>query len=374
MKVNASTSPLILIFVMIVLAASSACASGAISAVTPTSEPTAPLAATPTSASTPIPAASPTPEIVSTGLVACRAYLCEVPGFWELDPAGPKPLSLPFNPGAVYDASEATGRLLYSSVATDDGAGPGNVAVGNLGWLDIRSGQIRPVRADAAIVEAVWAPDGQSFAYVLATPETYELHWFTATGEDQLLAKDVAFTFSVSPSGDQVAFTRETGYNLNVTPGLYVVDVATGQERPVSTVDRAGSGSISDQPVWSPDGRHILLPATVEGNSSYVMVSTDGSGSTPLKVAPEVSAAVKNDLLSFSLWYPDGLHLVGSSFSGMGGGPNRLVVFGLNETMDTVVSVVVLREDNSVAVAWDEPGVSVWARTPDGLLESVPLE
>jgi hypothetical protein len=320
------------------------------------------------------PADTPSPELVSPQLVACSPYQCAMPEFWQLGPDGPEALSLPIAPGSSYDATSATGRLLYSTRYPDHGAGPGDVSVGDLWWLDVRSGQTRPIIPDEVVVEAAWAPNGQDFAYVRATSATYELHWYTPSGEDKQLAKDVAFTFSVSPAGDPVTFTRESNYKVAGIPGLYVVDIAAGQELRISGVDRAGPGSTVDLPVWSPDGEHVLLPASGTEFNAWLIAAADGSGSAQLNISPEVSAAFPNENLSFTLWHPDGLHLVGSTFSGMGGGPSKVVLFGLNPALDTVISATVLKDDDSIVVSWDKPGVSLWVRSVDGVLENVPLE
>jgi hypothetical protein len=365
MKVKAFTRIFLSILVLVVTATSSACTASRGATVTPTD--------TAVTLPTQAPTDTQPPEIVSTELVVCSSYLCSMPAIWNVGPNGPEALSLSISPGLSYDATAATGRLLYSTKYPDHGAGPGNVSAGDLWWLDVRTSQIRPLIPDEVVVEAAWAPNGQNFAYVRATPETYELHWYTAFGEDKLLAKDVAFTFSVSPAGNQVAFTRESGYNVGGTPGLYVVDIATGEERQISSVDRAGMGSTFDLPIWSPDGKHILLPVIGQG-SSWLIAATDGTGSTPLNISPEVSAAFPGYDPFFVLWHPDGVHLVGSIFSGMGGGPTKILLYGLNPTLDTITSATVLKDDDSIAVSWDKPGASLWIRSPDGLLENLPVE
>lgn len=66
--------------------------------------------------------------------------------------------------------------------------------------------------------------------------------------------------------------------------------------------------------------------------------------------------------------------LIGSTFSGMGGGTSKVVLFSLNPVLDAVTSATVLKDDESIVVGWDEPGLSLWVRSPDGALENVPLE
>lgn len=371
MKVNGYPRKLILILPLLLVILTSACTAPE----NATSTPTNPIATESTQVLVPTQAtpATQTPEQSSSELVACSPYLCANPEFWKLGSNGPESLPLAIAPGVSYDATATTGRVLYKTKSPDQGVGPGNLSVGDLWWLDVRSGQTRAIFTDENVVEAACAPDGQNFAYVRATPETYELHWYTATGEDKLLAKDVAFTFSVSPAGNQVAFTRESNYNIGGTPGLYVVDIASGQERQISTVDRAGMGSVADQPIWSPDGSHILLPVASDVNT-WIVAATDGSQTTQLNFSPEVTTALNNYSVGFVLWHPDGIHLVGSSFPGMQGGPSKVMLFSLNPALDTVISAKVLREDDSIVVGWNKPGESLWVRTMDGKLEDVPVE
>lgn len=357
---------LLLIIAFVVIAVSSACTSGGGGNATPTS-------VVPTLIPATAPSTAAVTETASGELVVCRPYQCELPVFWKLGPNGPEVLSLSVTPGQSYDATAATGRLLYATKFPDHGAGPGNLSVGDLWWADVRTGETRPILQEEVVVKAFWAPNGQDFAYVRATPETYELRWHTAAGEDRLLAKDVAITFSVSPAGDQVAFTRESRYNVPGTPGFYVVDIASGQERQISDADRAGVGGLTDVPIWSMDGKHIVLPVSSQQFNALVIADTDGSRSAQLSLSPEAAAVIDTNLLVVSFWHPDGAHLVGSLLPGMGGRPGEVLLLSLNPGLDTIVSADVLAGEDSLAVSWDKPGASLWIRIPDNILKNVPV-
>src|SRR5690606_5400940 len=102
-----------------------------------------------------------------------------------------------------------------------------------------------------------------------------------------LLAADVAFTFRVSPQGDQVAFTRESNYGLPGEPGLYVVDVTTAQETMIADADRAGAGSLGDRPEWSPNGQYVLLQTSATtGGPGLVRAAVEGGNSVILGFDP----------------------------------------------------------------------------------------
>jgi hypothetical protein len=138
-------------------------------------------------------------------------------------------------PSNVYandsDYAPATNWLL--SWTFTGGAGPSDLAVGRLTVTDL-STQAKEVVLPDNVVSAGWAPNGLDFAYIMAVPDTYELRWRAATGEDKLLAVDVPHTLRISPDGRSVAFTRESSYGLAADPGLYVVEIETGTETQVS--------------------------------------------------------------------------------------------------------------------------------------------
>ncbi len=192
--------------------------------------------------------------------------------------AGPKlaELVVPGN-GRVFngDYALATNQILYTDRA--HAAGPGSLAAGPLRRLIMSSGQTDTL-IDDNVVAFAWAPDGKAFAYILATDETYQLRWHAATGEDFLLAVDVPRSFSIAPSGEAIAFTRESGYEVGGEPGLYVVNVADGQERPISAVDRAGLGGSGSawQPIWSADESSLLLQVSAGDGPDFVWAAADG--------------------------------------------------------------------------------------------------
>ncbi|MBK7893430.1 MAG: hypothetical protein IPJ90_00715 [Anaerolineaceae bacterium] len=181
------------------------------------------------------------------------------------------------------DYALATDRLIAWQFA--GGAGPGNLAVGQLFIVNVATEEVEIVADN--VVSAGWAPNGLDFAYILATDETYELRWRTAAGEDKLLAVDVPHTLKVSPDGRFVAFTRESWYEVDGTPaGLYVVEIETGSETQVSPLDRAGYGGTGPfyKPNWTADSSQVFQFAyTNDGRSEtpfetgYIWAAADGS-------------------------------------------------------------------------------------------------
>jgi heat shock protein HslJ len=302
-------------------------------------------------------------------------YSCLGNQMWSFENGQANRIELPVEINYFYGYSPVTDRILYASPQPVVGGGPAQVTVGDLWVLDVASGQAEPVFSEQKIVEAELAPDGEQIAYVLATDTTYELRWHGLSGEDKLLASDVAFTFSISPKGDKVAFTRESNYDLPGTPGLYVVDVATGEEVMVADVDRAGAGSIDDKPIWSPSGQYLLLPTygTAAGQS-LVRAAADGSGSVSIGFDPSLSGEEWYGAASFSpIWISEtqilGLAAVGEANVQLGASAH-IMLYQLNEALDTIIGAEKLGE--GVVVGWDIPGSSVWVQTAEGM-QSIPL-
>jgi putative lipoprotein len=158
-----------------------------------------------------------------------HCYSCSGNQVWNFENGQASHIELPVEINYFFGYAPATGRVLYDSPLPVMGGGPSQISVGDLWSLDVATGEAQPLINEQTVVEAEWAPDGEHFVYVLATDTTYELRWRGLDGEDKLLASDVAFTFSVSPRGDKVAFTRESNYGLPGQPGLYVVDVTTAE-------------------------------------------------------------------------------------------------------------------------------------------------
>jgi Tol biopolymer transport system component len=281
--------------------------------------------------------------------------------------------------GEYYGYSPQSNRILMAAEFGDHGAGPGNVAVSDMSILDLGTGEVTQIFPDN-VVEAEWGPDGASFAYILATPASYELRWWTEDGEDRLLASDVSFTWSVAPSGQAVAFTRETGYELKAAPGLFVVTVADAREVMLSDADKGGVGSITDRPVWSPDSQEVIFSLWGGAETRVILGRADGSQAFDLGVDPSAADAWWSGLqIPGLLWYPDGDHvLVNSSASnpdaGAGGmgGATAIVVYRVDRAARQLADGRLVGEMMGL-IGWNIPGESFWSIGHDGKPKSVAL-
>ena len=295
---------------------------------------------------------------------------------WVLGDGQPYERVLPVSIGSFYGYARATNRILMAAHWGDHGAGPGNVAVSDLSILDLDSGQVTTL-LDDNVVEAAWAPNGQDLAYILATPTTYELHWRTQDGFDRILATDVTFTWGISPTGETIAFTRESGYELPIEPGFFAVDVATASETRLSDVDKSGTGSISDRPSWSFDGQQVILSHYGGPDEArLVWARVDGSEVHDLGVEADSGEVWAEVFIPFLIWDPDGGHLyalpsVYEGEGGMGGLP-PLVRYTLDRSTWTLTDGDQVGEAIFV-IDWAVPGYSLWIRDAQGVIQEFVL-
>lgn len=328
------------------------------------------------------PTATPAPDTPSSEVSAGEhqnfiwsCVFCGGQQVWRFANGGASLIDLPVPVAYAYGYSPATGQLLYSSPIQAIGGGPSQIAVNNLWLLDVPSGDTQAIFSDPVVVEADLAADGQHFAYVLATDTTYELRWRALNGEDKWLASDVAFTFSVSPAGDKVVFTRESNYGLPGVPGLYVVDVTTGEEVMIADADRAGAGSIDDKPVWSPAGKNVLLPTYgTMAAPGLVRAAVDGSGAVTLDF--DTALATEDwykTMLANPVWLTETEIIVSAARGSMNqqlGGELTLFLLQLNDTADTIIAGTPI--STGIYVGANIPSESIWVQVGTEM-QSIPL-
>ncbi len=315
-------------------------------------------------ASAPTDTPEPTPTPLPPRL--WKSYTSGGASAWWLEDGAVSEVTLPVEPGQYYDYSTVNGKILYASHFASVGAGPSRLAVSDLWMIDYPAGSPTVLIGADSVVEALWAPDGAGFVYIHAAAETYELRYRSLAGDDRLLTSHVAPTWSVSPLGDLVAFTRETGYGVPGAPGLYVVPLAGGPERMISDADRHGAGSIEDRPIWTSDATRLALPNYGFAPGALVLASADGSSHGSLSFAGDLAAdpAVANVPVSV-LWHPDGAHLLGvANFSETMGGPSPIYRYALGTDGTTAIAATRIGEGYSL-IDWHIPGMAFYAVDPN---------
>jgi Tol biopolymer transport system component len=297
-------------------------------------------------------------------------YQCGGTDAWRLGPGTPTRITLPVPIGQYYSYSIATDQIAHAQTFADHGAGPGNLAVSDLSLLNVSTGEVTVIYADD-VVEALWSPDGTRLAYIIATSTTYELRVREPDGTDRLLASDVSLTWGFSPSGDAIAFTRESGYETPGTPGLYVVSVDSGTEVQVSDVDKSGTGSIDDRPSWTQDGQFVVLYHYGGPSAPRVVIAAaDGSGSWDITLDEALSSNWwYTPSITTMLWYPDGERALAlPSTSQEMGGPPPLVLFTYDPATHTLFEGTEIGTVNTI-IGWDVPGETLWLVSAGGDVE-----
>lgn len=164
---------------------------------------------------------------------------------------------------------------------------PCNSAVWQSGGFCVSEPQLLYKLAGAAFT---LSPDGQKVAFYGVEESSVEnrgLMVMNANGSDlQLLSHNMSGRYPASlvwsPDGRTIAFradaqTPDTDVNdvpvdfQNMT--IHLIDVATGEERPLLT--DGSTGHID--PTWSPDGSQIAFASMRSGHSEIWVVNADGT-------------------------------------------------------------------------------------------------
>lgn len=269
----------------------------------------------------------------------------------------------PFDYPHFTEFAPLTQRVLMSSSFPDHGAGPGNKAVSDLVMIELGSMTQTFLVVDEIVVRARWADNGLDLAYIRALPDHYELVWRDGLGAEKILAHDATFVFGISPDATRVAFTREEDMGTGPGIGLYVVNVASGAEQYINTIDRSGGGSVDDRPIWSADGEYILLSMLgIIGPSGMLHVNSDGSGSAMLSYSDAVPENLRPHLLSEdTLWHPDNNHLIAYLSTGEMNAPGNhyVVLYDIDNEARQITAATILATNVRLA-GWDRPGQSIW--------------
>jgi Tol biopolymer transport system component len=157
--------------------------------------------------------------------------------------------------------------------------------------------------------QPAFSPDGERIAF-RSSRDGGGIFVMGRTGEAVRRLTRRGFKPTWSPEGREIAFTTE---NADLDPqntlglsSLWVVDVASGQERQLAAVDAV-------LPSWSPHGRRIAYTTrgAIAGSTRLDVWTVDRSGAAPVAVTTD-GAPNWNPV-----WAPDGRHLY--FVSGRGG-------------------------------------------------------
>lgn len=324
---------------------------------------------------------SPAPAAEPTAVLNSNYIFCEFCGgvfIWQVSSGEPVLVPGPNRFESFYDFSPISGKFLIASEFPH--SGPSRKAVSDLQLLDISNGQLTTIVPEN-VVSAVFAPDGETFAYLLATTSTHELHLRSPDGNDRILATDANLDFAFSQAGNQIAFNRDfDGGEMDTS--LHVINLASGGESHIADIDRSGGGSIYDNFHWSPDDSEFWLPYTGQAFRGNALVNLADGTVNQIQYAPDLFGETDNYTeREFVLWDLNEGQLIGwacqcgiaASFtSDLPPGPSHVVLFQLDSSHTTVTSATLLHEfpsDGEIPspiplIYWDVPGESLWAILP----------
>jgi hypothetical protein len=338
-------------------------------------QPAEPVLPTPTATAAPavtvVPPPTPEPsEILYTA--PCQG--AEEGSSWCLLSHGEQEVVMPPTVDAqLYDYDPVGKLALFGSHFPTHGAGAANMAVTDLMVWNLDSGETQPVVPEEQVVKAAWGPGG-AVAYIYAAEATNELRWRPVDGEEKVLAGDVPHLFSVAPSGREVAFARESLYDLGGEPGLYIVEVESRNERKVSDADRAGTGG-DDYIRWSPDEGWLVMPVSQQ----LLLAAADGSSAGILQYDESLAQEPWYQRLPTNvLWHPEGDRLVASVETGGPGLPEPVewlvLIFRLDLSNAQILAAEQIYNDG-LLVGWDVIGESLWVNRSEapGTPLSIPL-
>ncbi|GAA4547312.1 amidohydrolase family protein [Amycolatopsis samaneae] len=143
--------------------------------------------------------------------------------------------------------------------------------------------------------DPVWSPDGKSIAYASDKAGTEDLYVLdVASGQEKratsLPGAEVSPAWS--PDGKKLAFEDQEG-------GLFTVDLAGGAVtrvlKPLTTPGR---------PSWSPDGKFLTLTVSAGQRNQILLVDVTAGTSRTIEPSPYGSVSTRGD--DGPVWSPDG--------------------------------------------------------------------
>ncbi|MBN8637732.1 MAG: PD40 domain-containing protein [Anaerolineae bacterium] len=158
-------------------------------------------------------------------------------------------------------------------------------------------------RSPAGDTDAAWSPDGEKLAFFSWRGGARQLYLLTLTPPrvTRLLPDEVAGDHPVwSPDGTQLVYERDAG---DAGTQLYLLDLSAPRIEGSNPRQLAAEVSVSNSPMWSPDGETILFMgfARQTADAEIFTVHPDGTHLVNLTNDPgwDVSPA----------WSPDGTEI-----------------------------------------------------------------
>lgn len=211
---------------------------------------------------------------------------------------------------------------------------------------------VRLLRVDGFLPAYDWSGDGESIVFYTHTGDSGRfamLEVFSGQVRDltEFFPGSVA-SLDWSPDGTQVAFG---GWRFNGTPGLYLLDVSTGDidlllETPTSYIS----------PVWSPDGTQLAFHSGPDNVNDVQLLDPATGDVRNLSRTPTINEVDP-------VWSPDGRYVV---FTAERSDRSSLVLYDLEADRGRVINLA----GNAMLPVWLPSGsgngalLAYWAYDP----------
>ena len=128
----------------------------------------------------------------------------------------------------------------------------------------------------------IFSPDGSKLYYLSNKNEDYFLtslySYDFKTKESELVRPNVKSTFSITPDGNKIIYSKLTEKNKNLVKihDLYIYDIKTKKEK------RLTHGLRANNPSLSPDGKTIVYISQKDGTLNLFLIDIDGKNQRQL--------------------------------------------------------------------------------------------
>lgn len=159
--------------------------------------------------------------------------------------------SLPSHRTKIFDwfgFAQSTDKIVYSALEKD----------GLALYVATLDGSQETVLLDTGLDWAVWAPSGNQLLYWTVDGELSVADLRSPQLTTVRLAEEVT-SASYSPTGKILAILRSDEDVRLSSPGMYLLDLVTGEETLLTTEVASGFGMRGYTPLWTEDSSHIVF-------------------------------------------------------------------------------------------------------------------